>query len=592
MKKVLAKLFYCGQYLELLKASVDANTWTKSTAELPFVIGALSFTGRMEEARLLAEEVFKKKSLSEGIQTRFFLGLGYTRLSEYKTALQFFAQNLQLARQQSLKPADLFFVYQGLSFYRYYCGRFKSAKKASDIAFQAAFAGDDLYGKLLSTDIRSHILMQTGETLEAFELMTRAEDLATRLKNGSVATAIRISRMIYRARLGMNPERSLQDLFGAVDTLAPEDNYSLAAYLLELARQLILRGRLREANLILDRASDSIYAHQNRRQEATLNLRYSTAMYSAGEYSRSLSFIRSAKRTLQTGIDRVLEKEILGQEIKVLKAIGMQGPADEIQNLLVSKSLGDSHFVNRRMISRNELTNSTVEIRKGADPLGDLLDLLKTDSEAGLEAVLKDGYFGLLYDTLGIDRKKTLLYIDLRPGLLISFDRGEVSAHSGLTNLHRRILKSLEKGPVTKEKLFSKAWELTYDPLRHDAVIYTGITSLRKLLGDKSHWLETVENGYRWHTACEMQFHKDAPSEKNTAFVFEDNDMSPTLNQRQIKALRHLRKKEFLAVQDYKFLFGISDITASRDLSSLVETGHVVRVGRGRATCYKLRKPS
>jgi hypothetical protein len=588
-------LFYRGQYAEILKNSVDSKSWLKTESELPYVIGALSFTGRMEEARLLAEVVFHREVISNIIKTRFFLGLGLTRLSEYSQANKLFAANLNEVRRQSLEPSDLFFVYQGISFYRYYCGQFSAAKKASDVAFIAAFKMNDLYGKVLSTDIRSHILIQLGDTATGFELMNRAQALAENLQNGSIVMAIQISRMNYRARLGMDPKNSLRDLFHAVSTLAPEDNYSRAGYLLELSRQLTLRGRITEAASILDRASESIYAQQNRRQEATLNLRYSYVMYCAGEYSRSLSYIRSAKRTLHPEVDRVLENEALGLELKVVKALKMDSRAEEIHRALKNNSRHESHFINQRILSRGAAAPApATELRHGADPLGDLLDLLRTDAEAGIEDLLKDEYLGLLYDVLQVDRQRPVLYIDLRPGLLLSLDRGQVMASQGVTALHRKIFRALEKGAASKELLFTKAWGMKYDPLRHDTVIYAGITSIRKLLGEKASWLETIEDGYRWRSGFEIIFHAAEDAESETAVTMpsqirEEPASVASLNHRQIQALRRLRKQEFVDVQEYKFLFGISDITASRDLSSLLQTGHVVRIGRARATRYKLK---
>jgi hypothetical protein len=588
----LHDLFYRGQYSEILKKSVDSKTWDKVDNDIPYVIGALVFTGRMEEARLLADGVFRRKIISPIIKTRFFLGLGFTRLSEYTQACSLFAKNLNEVRKGKLADSDIFFVYQGLSFYRYYCGRFNSAKRASDVAFKAAFEANDLYGKVLSTDIRSHIMIQLGETATAFELLSRAEKLAGSLQNGSIVMAIQISKMNYRARLGIDPKNSLHDLFKAVGTLAPEDNYSRAGYLLELSRQLTLRGRIYEATAILDRASESIYANQNRRQEATLNLRYSYVMYCSGDFSRSLSFIRSAKRTLHPLVDRVLEREALGLELKVLKALKMQTHADQIQRTLNNKSFHESHFIDQRIAYREGTTQDPVEVRKGADPLGDLLDLLKTDPDEGIEVLLAEEYLGLLYEALNLERPRPVLYIDLRPGLLVSLEKGQVAASLGLTSLHRKIFKALEKGAVSKETLFQQAWGMQYDPLRHDTVIYAGITSIRKLLGEKSHWLETIEDGYRWRPGFEIVFHKNytEPVQAVVTQVEEFSD-SLALNHRQIQALRHLKKNEFIDVQNYKFLFGISDITASRDLSSLMQSGHVVRIGRARATRYKMKSP-
>lgn len=584
----IQELFHKGLYREILKISVDAPSWNKATADLPFVIGALSFSGRMEEAELLANPLLKKIS-PQSVAVRFFLGLGFTRLSEYRRARQLFAENLQAARKKKLAKSDLFFVYQGLSFYRYYCGKFAAAKKASDIAFKAAFEADHLYGKVLSTDIRGHILIQLGDTAAGFELFDRAEKLARLIGNGSLPMAIQISTMIYRARLGFNPKESLQELEKGIATLSPDDNYSRANFLLELARQWTLRGKTIQAGAILDKASEHIYANQNRRQEATLNLRYAYLMYCSGEASRGLHAIRSAKRTLHPLVDRVLEQEALGVELRILKALNMETHAQEIHQNLLAKSNQESHFIHRRMLSRQNLMS--VNIRTGADPLGDLMDLVNTSPEEAIEAILENDYLGLLYDVLKIDRQRPTLYVDLRPGWLISLDRGQVTAHEGLTPQLRKILRALQQGFCSKEDLIVKVWEFQYDPLRHDTVIYAAMNSLRKLLGEKAHWLETVENGYRWSPIFEVRLHKTETSRKPSNTQESPSEQitdAGALNYRQIQILRHLTKEEFIDVQKYKKIFKVSDITASRDLSLLTGAGLVARIGRGRATKYCL----
>lgn len=58
------------------------------------------------------------------------------------------------------------------------------------------------------------------------------------------------------------------------------------------------------------------------------------------------------------------------------------------------------------------------------------------------------------------------------------------------------------------------------------------------------------------------------------------------VNHRQIQILRHLEDHEFIDVSEAKEMFGVSEITACRDLSSLTKKEMVVRVGKARATRY------
>ncbi|RYZ91541.1 MAG: hypothetical protein EOP06_06845, partial [Proteobacteria bacterium] len=114
----LRELFYLGRYADLLRASVDAHQWRSKLEEIPYVIGALSFSSRMEEAELLARSLNQSGNVSEVIQARFFLGIGHTRLSDYKAATLHFAANLRLAQERRNVGLDIFYIFQGISFYR------------------------------------------------------------------------------------------------------------------------------------------------------------------------------------------------------------------------------------------------------------------------------------------------------------------------------------------------------------------------------------------------------------------------------------------------------------------------------------------
>lgn len=54
------------------------------------------------------------------------------------------------------------------------------------------------------------------------------------------------------------------------------------------------------------------------------------------------------------------------------------------------------------------------------------------------------------------------------------------------------------------------------------------------------------------------------------------------LNERQIKAVLYVKEKGNITNKEYQELFKVSRITATRDLSELVEKGILMRVGRGK----------
>lgn len=62
------------------------------------------------------------------------------------------------------------------------------------------------------------------------------------------------------------------------------------------------------------------------------------------------------------------------------------------------------------------------------------------------------------------------------------------------------------------------------------------------------------------------------------------------LNSRQLAILSELQRRPAVNVQDCVKMFGISRITAFRDLGELEERGFVHKVGKGRATAYHRSK--
>jgi len=223
------------------------------------------------------------------------------------------------------------------------------------------------------------------------------------------------------------------------------------------------------------------------------------------------------------------------------------------------------------------------------DPMGDVHDLLSQDSESAVNAILKSGYYTLLYETLPVEKGSQFLYLDLDANSMTLFDRNGVDHTLGLTPLLRSFLSQLASGKNSKEELIRSVWKYsTYHSLRHDAVIYQAVTALRKLLGDRSDWIQNTEQGYRLISGVQIRFHERAQSgrkEMTSTWQVQETD---DLNSRQIGFLRKLKPQEFINVHDYRKLFKVSEITATRDLSAMHSRGLVVRVGRARSTKYAL----
>ena len=162
-----------------------------------------------------------------------------------------------------------------------------------------------------------------------------------------------------------------------------------------------------------------------------------------------------------------------------------------------------------------------------------------------------------------------------------------------LSTLNYKILAQLSKGYTSKEDLVNTIWGYTYDPLRHDSLIYSTFSNLRKILKHDSRLIETSELGYNLNAQLVNLLEtrkKEAANQKNQNFTPLKNELGSLLglhlNSRQIQILQYLDNNQFISVKDAVLLFSTSEITANRDLRSLLAKNLVLRIGQGRATHY------
>ncbi|MES2767928.1 MAG: DeoR family transcriptional regulator [Bdellovibrionota bacterium] len=313
-------------------------------------------------------------------------------------------------------------------------------------------------------------------------------------------------------------------------------------------------------------------------------------MFLSGDYSRALNALSSAKRALRPGVDHLLEVETMGLEFKLFSNLYMKKECEVLFPKLqkLSKKFGNTYQI--RFLNRDENKIASSAVRAGEDLLGDLYDQIRAEPENAINSILKTDYHAFLYDLLPLSREASVIYLDLEPGTLTLFQRGNVNHTDGLTPQLRKIILCLSEGKeMDKEELITRVWGYKYDPLRHDNIVYSAMTLLRKLLGEKSSWLVTTESGYKWLAGVEIKSHLTNEAQNIEAIIPKKLDVNfNTLNFRQMKILQFLKNNESIDVQKCKKLFNVSDITASRDLSSLTRSNSLIRVGKGRAIRYVL----
>lgn len=531
----------------------------------------------MEEANGYFQTRAQVLAQAQLVEARFYLALGFIRISEYKKARVLLGANLKL-KNQSPSLVSLFFIYQGLAFYRFFCGRWEVGLESAELAFQFSLQADFTYGKILSSDLRGHLLVQVQNVDDGLRNLKQAHEMAVQIKNTAIADATEISHLTYEAEFGFHSQQIVQTLENKLENLQESDTYTRSTLLLELSRQQMLRGQISLVKKYLDEASYLIYMYRQRRQEAILNMRWSYLHYISGDYYQALSFIQSAMKSLDLQVDRILELSILGLELKIVCKLNISSRQEELIREIIQKNTHFGGNVHRRILNRFDKEKFPQKPRIFGDRLAQLID------QKNSEELIKKGYLLFLYDLHKIKAKQKTIFLDLIPHHHFLFDRGKISSCKSLTPLLRKVIEQLALKKGTKEELISEVWGYQYDPLRHDSLIYTTIVNLRKWLGSFGHWVETTESGYSF--LSDIHFKSGTKKVKNALPV----EIAPqsNLNYRQLQFLKQLKSGHFVNVHEYEKFFQVSEITACRDLAMMHREGYLLKMGRARATRYTL----
>jgi tetratricopeptide (TPR) repeat protein len=602
--KSLGELFSSGNHERVLSRTVDSPSGKFSASDISFIVGSLTFLGRIDEAQLLFERYKDSMSNDAVSGCRFFLGIALCRQSQYDKAKSYFITNLRESAKVSPSIVH-FYAFQGVGFYRFFCGRFSNALYSAKRAFHAALISEFTYGKFLASDLIGHALIQTGQISAGLKMLSESLRYSKYL-GGEADEGVRISEACYHAMFGFSPEKDIEVLQSLSKRLSTQDSYSHASLLLEMGRQYTLRGQLKASQEALNRACRFVYSSGHRRQGVTLNLRYAQNLMISGDMHQALNLIRSTLKELDSRVDKALELQVLGLELKLREKLGLTAPGGCLQARVKKLTQYTGMGIGKRIQSRTYSQNTALHAF-GEDPLGDLMDKLKASdlhTDGYVETVLRSGYLSLLQDRLGVLPQDSVLYFDLIPDSILMHSAGEWFFQSkGVSPTIRSLARVLNTGECSKEQLIEKVWRYKYDRLRHDTLVYPAISRFRQMLGPFANWLEATEDGYRFSTQINVHFHQDNIVKANAKkrMVVDPqlvqipiSDIAPAagapepemLNFRQLTFLRELKSTDFVDVQAYKKKFKISKITATRDLSQLHQLDFLRRVGKGRATKY------
>lgn len=570
--------FFNGEYAGLVRDHVDSGPLDRfPNLERAYLIGALVFIGRRQDAHAEFAAHLSNDTLDACTIARFFLGLGACRDSEYAQARGFFSENLRALASLESSEAR-FFAHQGMGFFRFFCSRFAKSRLWTERAWRLAFSARFRYGMILSADLHGHVLVATGRVAEGLKTFETALDL-NGPKAGGVQVALEISMISYRAQHGLLAHASFE-LRKRLKTLAPTDTYSRSNLSLELARALILEGKADTALQALEQSAQEIFRSGHRRQKAMLLSRRAHALIRQGRMREASAAIEEGLGYLDSDADLAHRLELMGLKFHIDAGPELRASIEQLTRLTGRR-------IARRILSREVAAGAVI----GDDPLGLLLDQIAKDPQ-NVELVLETqarGWLGIL--SRFVEREEGIvLSLDLLPGRLVVFHRGNVHVSKAqVPATLRSLLIILAQGASTKQKLVETVWGYKYDSLRHDPMLYNSIYRLRQLLGPFEDRLVAADDGYSWTETVAARVFERAVAVKKDPTPMPGEARSLTLRQR--RALEMIKKLQAVSAAEYAKAMKVAKATATRDLAELVETGHLEKSGRARATTYSIHDP-
>lgn len=389
---------------------------------------------------------------------------------------------------------------------------------------------------------------------------------------------LNLSKLIYQSSLGIEPQRTFLALQRKNQEMKKsKDTYSRTTLVLEYANKLILKGKADLAVKALDAIQSDVFTFGHRRQKSTWYFRFAYIEYLRGENSNSLVHLDSALNELDIQHDLSHVLPVLGLKYKIV-------PSEELLSEITRLTILVDSGVARKYFSRIK----KLEPKLSEDKLGNLMDELHDPDSSRFKTVHKIcqlNYLQLLRNFLEVSSKRHL-FINVLPRALIAFDHGNVELLSNvMTPYLKKILLLLKEGPQSKKDIIETVWGYNYEQHRHDPLIYTSFTRLRKCLGKKASWIIFENDKFRFKEFVGISvFH---PAEiKKVNQTLEAESRFQNLNYRQITLITELKSGQYVSIRECMELLKTSKITANRDLKPLLRSGHIRQCGKGKSTRY------
>jgi tetratricopeptide (TPR) repeat protein len=606
----IAQPFYAGLYAEVLARTIDGPAFDVPEDDAAFVVGALAFTGRLEEARALLGSLQQgggapsPAGLRGRVAARFFLGVAYGRAGRHDEAERAFRENLRAAGA-SADPTCRFYVAQGLACFRYFRGLMAHAARHVRRSLRHAFEARFQYGRLLATDLRGHALVQTGRVREGVALLEQARDLARALGLTGNAGAIECALACYRARFGVIPlALAIEELSALARGTSAEDSYSLRLVQAELGQQLALAGRCDEAWATLSALSAAPIPDGDGRARVRFLLACAAVARLRYGLDSARTYAAEARAALGAGYDHALEVDLLCAELTVADPAARGDLALRLAALHTATGISRARVYVGVFDATAEVASAVRVSEFEEDRAGARLAGVWSESQAGLARLIRDGHLGLVPLAAGVAPDPAI--VEVSPDRFVLAERGNVRLLDEAPPGGARLLREIAAGEGSrrafhgKDQLLAAVWGIArYRADRHDALVHTAVSRLRALLGTSGHWVESRNGAYR--LAAQVTFRGlggpgepalSAPESRELAAGFPkaEGGAEPHAegdpDARERALLAHLGRAGSCSTADVAGALKVSEMTAFRTLRALLDRGLVTRSGKGRGTRY------
>lgn len=586
----LAQRFYAGGYADVLAKTHDANK-PVADHDVAFVVGALTFVDRVDEARGVFE-AWRGTSPRTLVACRFFLGLAAARAGYFDRAAQLLVRE-NLRDRHDPDPWVRALVFQGLACHCYFTGRYRSAAAQALRALQSAHEAKFLYAAMLGTDMRGHALVQIGQLQRGIAMLEQAGTQAQRLELVHNAFAVETSIAGYITQFDPRAESlaRVEELLGR----RAHDSYSRRGLLVEAAVQRALRGRRRDAlDALAEADRDALRGDTRRGKLQSLCARLWVTRWHRG--AAACGELVAHARSLVEDRDIAFRAQILAFDVLVARALRDDARAAHTLAELHQIWRATHHFAAKAALGQFDALGSSIAFDE--DGITPLLRSVVARDHAALPWIVAQGLVGTIPELLGLAPSRRIILIPAHD-LLVLEDHGDIVVKHRPPRWCPALLRLLASGEASKERIVAGMWGLrAYHPELHDPPVRTTIHRLRSFIAPYKDWIEASEGGYRTTVPVHVigtfePVRIDAPLwEEGLVPSLEPSppttrEAPSTVSVKQAVA-RRLAQHGDATVPALARALELSASTVLRALRELVEDRRVERLGFARATRYRV----